>query len=158
MGQICTATSRIFIQDTIYEKFIEAFKEQVKAATKIGDSFDHETTHGPQITKAQFDKILNYIELGKSEGAVLAMGGQKHGSKGYYIEPTVFRDVTSSMKIAREEVFGPCVVMASFKTEEEVIEKANDTEYGLGAAVFTQNLTKAHRTAAAIEAGTVWVS
>lgn len=157
MGQICTATSRIFVQETIYEKFVAAFIEQIKSATVIGDPFDEKTTHGPQITKAQFEKILGYIDSGKSEGAVLSTGGRRHGKQGFFIEPTVFKDVKSDTKIAREEIFGPCVVIAPFKGEEEVIEQANDTSYGLGAAVFTENLRKAHRVAAAIEAGTVWV-
>nr|CEG02990.1 unnamed protein product [Fusarium pseudograminearum CS3487] len=158
MGQICTATSRIFVQDTIYEKFLEAFHEQVKSSTVIGDPFDENTTHGPQVSKAQYEKILSLIELGKSEGAGLLTGGARSGDKGFYIQPTVFRDVKPNMKIVREEIFGPCVVIAPFSTEADAIERANDTEYGLGAAIFTENLRKAHRVAAGVQAGTVWIN
>lgn len=157
MGQICTATSRIFVQDTIYEKFLEAFHEQVKSSTVIGDPFDENTTHGPQVSKAQYEKILSLIESGKSEGAGLLTGGARSGDKGFYIQPTVFRDVKPNMKIVREEIFGPCFVIAPFSTEADAIERANDTEYGLGAAIFTENLRKAHRVAAGVQAGTVWV-
>ncbi|KAF5573445.1 aldehyde dehydrogenase [Fusarium subglutinans] len=158
MGQICTATSRIFVQDTIYEKFLEAFHEQVKSATVIGDPFDENTTHGPQVSKAQYEKILSLIEAGKSEGAGLLTGGARSGDKGFYIQPTVFRDVKPNMKIAREEIFGPCVIIAPFSTEADAIKSANDTSYGLGAAVFTENLRKAHRVAAGVQAGTVWIN
>ncbi|KAI6764935.1 hypothetical protein HG531_012034 [Fusarium graminearum] len=157
MGQICTATSRIFVQDTIYEKFLEAFHEQVKSSTVIGDPFDENTTHGPQVSKAQYEKILSLIESGKSEGAGLLTGGARSGDKGFYIQPTVFRDVKPNMKIVREEIFGPCFVIAPFSTEADAIERANDTEYGLGAAIFTENLRKAHRVAAGVQAGTVWI-
>ncbi|CAF3543040.1 unnamed protein product [Fusarium graminearum] len=158
MGQICTATSRIFVQDTIYEKFLEAFHEQVKSSTVIGDPFDENTTHGPQVSKAQYEKILSLIESGKSEGAGLLTGGARSGDKGFYIQPTVFRDVKPNMKIVREEIFGPCVVIAPFSTEADAIERANDTEYGLGAAIFTEKLRKAHRVAAGVQAGTVWIN
>lgn len=123
MGQICTATSRIFVQETIYEKFVAAFIEQIKSATVIGDPFDEKTTHGPQITKAQFEKILGYIDSGKSEGAVLSTGGRRHGKQGFFIEPTVFKDVKSDTKIAREEIFGPCVVIAPFNITTIVLNR-----------------------------------
>lgn len=161
MGQICTATSRILVQDTIYDKFCAEFKKQVKSVSKVGDPFKDETFQGPQVTKAQYEKILGYIESGKSEGATLATGGEAYkdvNGKGFFISPTVFTDVKDSMKIYREEVFGPFVVIASFKTEEEAVKRANDTTYGLGSAVFTQDITKAHRVARNIEAGMVWVN
>ena len=162
MGQICTATSRVLVQEGCYEKFIELFKETVKTTSKVGDPFADETFQGPQVTKAQYERVLNYIEAGKEEGATLAAGGVPHKNvgegKGFFIEPTIFTGVKDSMKIYREEVFGPFVVIASFKTEEEAIKMANDTTYGLGSAVFTQNITKAHRVAAKIEAGMVWVN
>ena len=161
MGQICTATSRILVQEGVYEKFVEMFKEQVKGVSKVGDPFKEETFQGPQVTKAQFEKVLGYIESGKSEGATLATGGEAYkdvDGKGFFISPTVFTDVKDNMKIYREEVFGPFVVIATFKTEEEAVERANDTTYGLGSAVFTQNITKAHRVARRIEAGMVWIN
>ena len=161
MGQICTATSRILVEESIYDKFVSLFKEQVKSVSKVGDPFSDETFQGPQVTKAQYDKVLSYIESGKSEGATLAMGGEAHkdlNGKGFFIAPTVFTNVKDNMKIYREEVFGPFVVIASFNSETEAVERANDTTYGLGSAVFTENLTKAHRVARAIEAGMVWIN
>lgn len=161
MGQICTATSRVLIEESIYDKFVTLFKEQVKAVSKVGDPFSDETFQGPQVTKTQYERVLSYIESGKSEGAILATGGEAYkdvNGKGFFIVPTVFTNVKDHMKIYREEVFGPFVVIASFKTEEEAIERANDTTYGLGSAVFTENLTKAHRVARAIEAGMVWIN
>jgi aldehyde dehydrogenase (NAD+) len=162
MGQICTATSRVLVQEGIYDKFVEAFKARVKETSKVGDPFKEETFQGPQITKAQFERVLGYIESGKNEGATLVMGGEPFknvdGGKGFFIAPTVFTNVTDSMRIFREEVFGPFVVVASFKTEEEAIERANDTTYGLGSAVFTKDIVKAHRVARKIEAGMVWIN
>lgn len=162
MGQICTATSRILVQEGIYDKFVEAFKEQVTTTSKIGDPFSDETFQGPQVTKAQYDRVLSYIEAGKSEGATLALGGEAYknvgAGKGFFVSPTVFTNVKSSMKVFREEVFGPFVVIASFKDEEEALEKANDTTYGLGSAVFTQDIAKAHRVARKVEAGMVWIN
>ena len=160
-GQVCTATSRILVQDTIYDKFIEAFKEQVKTASIIGDPFKEGTFQGPQVTKTQYDRVMGYIETGKSEGATLYYGGKGHETetgKGFFISPTVFTDVKPNMRIYQEEVFGPFVVIASFRTEEEAIERANDVTYGLGSAVFTQNIIKAHRVARNIEAGMVWIN
>ncbi|KAK0516343.1 hypothetical protein JMJ35_000946 [Cladonia borealis] len=161
MGQICTATSRVLVEESIYDEFVTLFKEQVKAVSKVGDPFSDETFQGPQVTKTQYERVLSYIESGKSEGAILATGGEAYkdvNGKGFFIHPTVFTNVQDHMKIYREEVFGPFVVIASFKTEEEAIERANDTTYGLGSAVFTENLTKAHRVARAIEAGMVWIN
>ncbi|KAL8951453.1 MAG: hypothetical protein Q9222_002578 [Ikaeria aurantiellina] len=161
-GQICTATSRVLVQEGCYDKFVGLFKKAIQETSKVGDPFSESTFQGPQVTKAQFERVMGYIESGKSEGATLAMGGKAYkdvsGGKGFFVEPTVFTGVQDSMKIYREEVFGPFVVVASFKTEEEAVAKANDTTYGLGSAVFTQNITKAHRVARNIEAGMVWVN
>ncbi|GAB7353647.1 hypothetical protein MBLNU459_g4057t1 [Dothideomycetes sp. NU459] len=160
-GQICTATSRILVQEGIYEKFIAAFKDHVKKTSTVGDPFEDATFQGPQVTKAQYERVLSYIEAGKSEGATLLSGGVPHkdvGGKGFFIEPTIFTDVKDNMRIFKEEVFGPFVVVSSFKTEEEAIDRANDTSYGLGSAIFTENITKAHRVARKIEAGMVWIN
>lgn len=159
MGQVCTATSRLYVQDTIYDKFLEQFKKQTKENTSIGSQFDSNTNHGPQISKAAQERILGYIDSGKSEGAELIYGGTQSGvpDKGFFVEPAVFANVKNDMTIVREEVFGPFVVIQSFKTEEEVITKANDTEFGLGAAVFTKDIMRGHRVAGEIEAGMVWV-
>ncbi|KAI4175974.1 MAG: hypothetical protein LQ343_001256 [Gyalolechia ehrenbergii] len=160
-GQICTATSRVLVQEGVYDRFVEMFKETIKTTSVVGDPFKEDTFQGPQVTKAQFDRVMGYIESGKSEGATLAVGGKAYkdvGGKGFFVEPTVFTGVKDSMKIYREEVFGPFVVVASFKTEEEAVEKANDTTYGLGSAVFTQDIVKGHRVARNIEAGMVWIN
>ncbi|PVI05002.1 aldehyde dehydrogenase-like protein [Periconia macrospinosa] len=160
-GQVCTATSRILVQEGIYDKFIELFKEQVAKASVVGDPFKDNTFQGPQVTKAQFDRVLSYIDAGKSAGANLVAGGEAFkdvGGKGFFIAPTIFTGVKDDMKIYREEVFGPFVVISSFKTEEEAIRRANDTTYGLGAALFTENIAKAHRVARLIESGMVWIN
>lgn len=149
------------MQEGIYEKFVEAFKNYVKTASVVGDPFKDDTFQGPQVTKAQFERVLSYVESGKSEGATLVAGGEAYknvGGKGFFVAPTIFKDVKDSMKIYREEVFGPFVAISSFKEEEEAIRRANDTTYGLGAAVFTENITKAHRVARRIEAGMVWIN
>jgi aldehyde dehydrogenase (NAD(P)+) len=137
-GQVCTATSRVLVHETVYDKFVEMFKEQVKKISKIGDPFEDSTFQGPQVTKAQFDRVMGYIESGKSEGATLTMGGEAFkdiNGKGFFVQPTIFTNVKDEMKIYREEVFGPFVVISSFKTEEEAVRRANDTTYGLGSSV-----------------------
>jgi len=160
-GQICTATSRVLVQESIYDKFVEKFKEVIKSTSVVGDPFNDETFQGPQVTKAQYEKVLGYIESGKSEGATLSTGGKPYkdvNGKGFFIEPTVFTAVQPSMKIYREEVFGPFVCLVSFKDEKEAIQMANDTTYGLGSAVFTKDVVRAHRVAGRIEAGMVWIN
>jgi aldehyde dehydrogenase (NAD(P)+) len=157
-GQICTATSRIFVQKKIYDEFLERFKQQVKDVSKVGDQWDDSTFQGPQVTKIQYDRILSYIDIGKSEGATVLCGGNPHSDKGFFIQPTVFTDVKDSMRIFREEIFGPVVTISSFETEDEAVRRANDTTYGLGASVFTKDLERAHRVAAEIEAGMVWIN
>ncbi|KAJ5113500.1 hypothetical protein N7456_002034 [Penicillium angulare] len=161
-GQICTATSRILVHDKIYDRFVEAFKAQIKNVSKVGDPFDEETFQGPQVTQAQYERILSYVDVGTSEKATLTCGGKPFkgvgNGKGFFIEPTVFTDVSPKMRIYQEEVFGPFAVIARFKTEEEAVQMANDSEYGLGSALFTTNLTRAHRVAKRIEAGMVWIN
>ena len=156
-GQDCCAGSRIYVQEDIYDKFMEAFKKRAKENV-IGDPFDGKTFQGPQVSKLQFDRIMNYISEGEKEGAKCEIGGKRHGSKGYYIEPTIFSNVTEDMKISREEIFGPVCVVSKFKTEDEVIELGNDTTYGLAAAVHTKDLNTAIRVSNAMRAGTVWVN
>ena len=160
-GQICTATSRILVQDEIYDRFLEAFKAQVKNVSKVGDPFEESTFQGPQVTQAQYDRIMSYIDVGKSEKATLVSGGKPArvgDGKGFFVEPTVFTDVDPKMRIYQEEVFGPFVVIARFSDEQQAIDMANDSTYGLGSALFTTNLTRAHRVAKRIEAGMVWIN
>ncbi|KAH6655843.1 aldehyde dehydrogenase domain-containing protein [Truncatella angustata] len=161
-GQICTATSRILVQDGVYDRFLAAFLANVKEISKIGDPFDAETFQGPQISSAQMTRILEYVSIGKCEGAKLALGGEpfKHNAdgKGYFVEPTVFTEVLPAMRIFQEEVFGPFVVISRFSTEEEAVALANDSVYGLGSAIFTENIGKAHRIARDIHAGMVWIN
>ncbi|KAK4137402.1 aldehyde dehydrogenase [Trichocladium antarcticum] len=160
MGQICTATSRIMVHEKVYDEFVKRFKAKVQEISVVGDPFEEATYQGPQVTKAQYDQVLSFIASGKEEGATLAMGGEPapHKGKGFFIAPTVFTDVKPTMKIFREEIFGPCVAVVAFKTEDEAVQMANDTTYGLGSAVFTKDLVRAHRVARDIEAGMVWIN
>lgn len=159
-GQICTATSRVLVHEDVYSAFVEKFKSTIQKISVVGDPFAEDTFQGPQVTKTQYERVLGYIQAAKDEGATIALGGEPapQNGKGFFINPTVFTDVKPTMKIYREEIFGPCVSVITFKTEEEAIELANDTTYGLGAALFTKNLTKAHRVASEIEAGMVWIN
>jgi aldehyde dehydrogenase (NAD+) len=159
-GQICTATSRILVQDEVFDQFLEKFRAHTRQISKVGDPFEAATFQGPQVTKAQYDRILAYVDIGKSEGAKLVLGGKaaEENAKGYFIEPTVFTDVSSTMRIYQEEVFGPFVVLARFSTEDEAVRMANETAYGLGSALFTTDLVRAHRVARRFEAGMVWIN
>lgn len=159
-GQICTATSRILVEDSIYDKFVEQFVQTVKTVSKVGDQWNPDTYQGPQVSKVQYERVLEYVETGKAEGAKLVSGGKPldANAKGFFIEPTVFSDVQESMRIYQEEIFGPVVVISRFSNEEDAIARANNSTYGLGAAVFTKDLERAHRVAAEIEAGMVWVN
>lgn len=156
-GQNCCAGSRAFVQENHYEAFVEKLAAKARAR-KIGDPFLAETEHGPQIDRAQFDKIMRYIDLGKQQGAACVTGGQRVFDRGYFIEPTVFGEVNDGMAIATDEIFGPVVSVLKFKDLEEVIPRANDTMYGLAAAVWTQDIDKAHTFAERVKAGTVWVN
>ncbi|KFY82749.1 hypothetical protein V500_10347 [Pseudogymnoascus sp. VKM F-4518 (FW-2643)] len=161
MGQVCTANSRIFVHESVYDKFVFAFIEHVKTVSTVGNPFEDATFQGPQVTKAQYDRVLGYIDTGLSEGATLAYGGKPYknvNGKGFFIEPTIFTNVKDDMKIYREEVFGPFVVICSFQTEDEAIRRANDTQFGLGSSIFTQDIKRAHKVARAIEAGMVWIN
>jgi aldehyde dehydrogenase (NAD+) len=156
-GQTCCAGSRIYVQEGIYDKFLEAFKKRA-AANAVGDPFDQNTFQGPQVSQLQFDRIMGYIQEGKKEGATVEIGGERHGDKGYFIKPTIFSNVTPDMKIVKEEIFGPVCTIAKFSTEDEIIKEANNSNYGLAAAVHTTNLNTALRVANSLKAGTVWVN
>ncbi|OBT74465.1 hypothetical protein VF21_06566 [Pseudogymnoascus sp. 05NY08] len=156
-GQDCCAGSRIYVQSSIYDKFIELFKARA-LVNKVGDPFDADTFQGPQVSKVQFDRIMGYIEEGKKAGATVVTGGERHGDRGYFIQPTIFSDVTKDMKIVKEEIFGPVCTISKFETEEEALKAANDSTFGLASGVHTTNLNTAIRVSNAIRAGTVWVN
>ena len=156
-GQCCNAGSRLFVEEKCYDEFVAKSVERAKQRT-VGDPFDANTKQGPQVDKAQFDKVMGYIESGMREGAQMLSGGHQVGDRGYFIEPTVFADVLDEMKIAQEEIFGPVMSIIKFKDINEVIERANKTIYGLAAAVWTKDITKAHAIANNVRAGTVWVN
>ena len=156
-GQSCSAATRCFVEEPIYDEFVK--KSVIRAnARKVCNPFNAECEHGAQIDKEQFDKILSYIDVGINEGARLECGGVRVGDKGYFIAPTVFSDVKDSMRIAQEEIFGPVMQILKFKTIDEVIKRANESEYGLAASVFTSDLDKASIMTQSLQAGSVWVN
>ncbi len=156
-GQCCCAGSRLFVEQSVHDKFVDKIVARAKTR-QLGDPFDPKTTQGPQVDADQFHKILSYIDKGKSEGATCLTGGNRVGTKGFYIEPTVFTGVTDNMAIAKDEIFGPVMSILPFKSLDEIIERANSTHYGLAAAVWTKDVQKAHKFAAGVRAGTVWVN
>jgi aldehyde dehydrogenase (NAD+) len=156
-GQCCCAGSRLFVEQSVHDKFVEKIVARAKQR-KIGDPFDPKTTQGPQVDADQFNKIMSYIDKGKSEGAQCLTGGNRVGTKGFFIEPTVFTGVRDEMAIATDEIFGPVMSILPFKGVDEIVERANSTYYGLAAAVWTKDVQKAHRFAASVRAGTVWVN
>ncbi|KAJ6088628.1 Aldehyde dehydrogenase N-terminal [Penicillium sp. IBT 16267x] len=158
-GQICAAGSRIYVQDSIYERFIEAYKKAAAdAPTVVGDPLDAATTKGPIVNSAQHQKVLDYIRQGKECGARLLFGGERIGEKGYFVQNTAFADVADDATIMREEIFGPVASIAKFSSEAEVISKANDSAHGLSAAIFTNDINRAHRVTKALESGQVTVN
>uniref|UniRef100_A0A0G4G7F9 Aldehyde dehydrogenase domain-containing protein n=1 Tax=Chromera velia CCMP2878 TaxID=1169474 RepID=A0A0G4G7F9_9ALVE len=160
-GQVCSATSRVMIQEGIYEDFLKGLQETV-GKLKVGPGFAKDTDFGPLVSVQQYEKVLNFLKVAKEEGLRPLVGGtvdrpaEVAGTKGYYVQPAVFVDVPVSSRLWKEEIFGPVVCIRSFKTEEEAVSLANDTEYGLGAAVMTKDLKRARRVTEAIESGTVW--
>lgn len=157
-GQTCVAGSRLFIQESIMDEFIDRLVKKTETI-KLGDPFDPSTQMGPIANQAQLEKIQHYVDIAKKEGATVLTGGSRaNQSEGLFYLPTILANVTNEMTIAQEEVFGPVLAVILFKTEEEVIRMANDSEYGLGAGVWTNNIKRAHRMARVIEAGTVWIN
>ncbi|KAL5199297.1 hypothetical protein ABZP36_020500 [Zizania latifolia] len=156
-GQCCCAGSRTFVHERIYDEFVE--KSKARALKRVvGDPFKKGVEQGPQIDEEQFKKILRYIRYGVDGGASLVTGGDRLGDKGYYIQPTIFSDVQDGMKIAQEEIFGPVQSILKFNDLKEVIKRANASQYGLAAGVFTNNLNTANTLARALRVGTVWVN
>lgn len=162
-GQNCTANSRILVQDKVYDKFINLYVKAVKEDWTVGSPFDKRANLGPVISKKQYDKVKSYIQKGKDEGAVLILGEDSDQLRslpkdGYYIPPTIFKNCTQDMTIVREEIFGPVVAISKFTTDEEAVEKANDSEYGLAAMVFSENFGRIQTVADQLEAGSVYLN
>ncbi|GAM21005.1 hypothetical protein SAMD00019534_041800 [Acytostelium subglobosum LB1] len=156
MGQCCCAGSRMFVQEGIYDEFVKRFVEKAKTL-KVGDPMGA-VDQGPLASKEHFDRVLDYIQKGKKEGATVLLGGERYGNKGYFVQPTIFTNLKDDMCISKEEIFGPVVCIFKFKTVEEVIERANNTIYGLAAGLWTQDISKAHKVEKKLKAGTVWIN
>jgi aldehyde dehydrogenase (NAD+) len=156
-GQICCAGSRVYVEESIYDAFVQKSADRARKRI-VGDPMDPATEQGPQIDREQFEKIMGYIESGKEEGARLACGGRSIGTRGFFIEPTVFADVHDGMTISREEIFGPVMSIIPFRDLQDVIERANQSIYGLAAGVWTRDIRKAQAVANSVRAGTVWIN
>jgi len=156
-GEVCRAGSRLLVEEKVHDRFVDALAGHARTL-RVGDPLDESTQMGAQVSEEQFEKILAYVERGRNEGAKVVTGGARARNKGYFIQPTIFDDVTNDMTIAREEIFGPVVATLTFRDIEEAIGVGNDTSYGLAAAVWTRDIKKAHRAARALKAGTVWVN
>ena len=156
-GQICSNGTRVFVQRNILENFLSQLTARLSLVI-IGDPQDESTTFGPMVSKQQLDIVLGYFEKGKKEGARLISGGKAIAGNGFFVEPTVFADVTDDMAIAKEEVFGPLMSVLTFDKEEEVISRANATTFGLAAGVFTKDISRAHRVVDALDAGTCFIN
>ena len=157
-GEVCSAGSRILVEKPIYKKFVEAMAEKAKKI-KLGAPLDRDTKMGPLVSKEQYDRVLSYLDIGKKEAKVASGGGRASDfSKGYYVQPTIFYDVANSARIAREEIFGPVASVIPFENEKDAVKIANDSPYGLAAAVWTRDIFKAFRAVKQIRAGVVWVN
>jgi acyl-CoA reductase-like NAD-dependent aldehyde dehydrogenase len=156
-GQVCCAGTRIFVQQDFQDRFVDALTRYT-SKVKAGDPLDPKTTVGPLVSKEQFDRVKGYLDIGKQEGAKAQLGGEVGKGKGYFVDPTIFTGVKNEMKIAREEIFGPVAAIIPFKDENDAILQGNDTTYGLAAAVWTTDVSRAFKVARALKAGTVWVN
>jgi phenylacetaldehyde dehydrogenase len=156
-GQCCCAGSRLYVEKPIYDRVVEGVAEQAKKI-RVGSGLDPKNHMGPLVSEEQLNRVCGYLEAGFSEGAKAVAGGRKSGDKGYFVEPTVLVDTNENMKVVREEIFGPVVAAMPFTDPEEIMPRANNSEYGLAAAIWTKDISKAHRMAAQLKAGTVWVN
>lgn len=156
-GECCTAGTRIYVQEGVYDRFLELFKQRARQ-NKVGDPFLEDTFQGPQVSQAQFDRIMQYIQIDKDEGAIVETGGVRDGDQGYFIQPTILSNVHSRMRVMQEEIFGPVCCISKFKDEDEVLKTGNDSVYGLAAAIHTKDLNRAIRVSNGLQAGTVWVN
>jgi phenylacetaldehyde dehydrogenase len=156
-GQCCCAGSRLYVEKSIFDRVVEGVADYAKKI-KVGSGLEPDTQMGPLVSEEQLNRVCGYLEAGFSEGAKALAGGQKKGDRGYFVEPTVLVNTTENMKVVQEEIFGPVVAAMPFSDPDEILPRANDSAYGLAAAVWTSDIGKAHRTADALRAGTVWIN
>jgi phenylacetaldehyde dehydrogenase len=156
-GQCCVAGSRLFVQEGRFDEVVEGVAEIAKSI-RLGPGMEAGTQMGPLVSDEQLRRVTGYLESGKADGATAVTGGNRHGDRGYFVEPTVLTNTRPDMKVVREEIFGPVVVAAPFSSLDDIAAQANDTEYGLGAGIWTQDISKAHALAKKLRAGTVWIN
>jgi phenylacetaldehyde dehydrogenase len=156
-GQVCVAGTRIVVHESVMDEFAEELAKAV-SAFRVGDPFEEATMLGPVVSAEQFERVNSYLSLGVSEGADIVFGGGRFDNAGYFVEPTVFGGVSNDMRLAREEIFGPVAALIPFRDVDEAVRIANDTDYGLAAAVATTSVSTAHSLARRLRAGVVWVN
>ncbi|HLJ03102.1 MAG TPA: aldehyde dehydrogenase family protein [Solirubrobacteraceae bacterium] len=156
-GQVCTCNTRVLVHEAVYDELIERVVDGSRGM-RLGGGFDADVDMGPLVSAAQLERVQRYVQIGRDEGAELLLGGERHGERGYFHQPTIFASVRNEMRIAQEEIFGPVMSVLRFSSEEEAYRIANDTEYGLAAGVWTNDLNRAHRASRALRVGTVWIN
>ena len=156
-GQVCTCNTRVLVHESVHDELLERVVDGSRGL-RIGGGFDPDVEMGPVVSAAQLERIQRYVQIGRDEGAELVLGGERHGDRGYFHQPTIFTSVRNDMRIAQEEIFGPVMSILKFSSEEEAYRIANDVEYGLAAGVWTNDLNVAHRASRALRVGTVWVN